>query len=155
MKRIFALLVVLSILCGFTISAYAVLIDRGGGMIYDTDLNVTWLQDANYARTSGYDADGLMTRNETNIWVNNLIYGGYDDWRLPTADPSCEGSNCTGSEMGHLYYTELGNQSGGPLTNTGLFINVQTDREYQSSTPWAPNSQYVMIFSFATGNQCP
>ena len=29
------------------------LIDRGGGLIYDTELNITWLQDANYAFTSG------------------------------------------------------------------------------------------------------
>ena len=33
----------------FTIEAY-----------YDTALNITWLADANYAKTSGYDADGLM-----------------------------------------------------------------------------------------------
>jgi len=37
------------------------LVDRGGGMIHDTVLNITWLQDANYAQTSGYDADGKMT----------------------------------------------------------------------------------------------
>jgi len=28
-------------------------------MIYDSDRDSTWLQDANYARTSGYDSDGL------------------------------------------------------------------------------------------------
>lgn len=28
-------------------SANAALVDRGGGLIYDTILNVTWLQDAN------------------------------------------------------------------------------------------------------------
>lgn len=27
---------------------------------FDTVLNITWLGDANYARTSGYDADGYM-----------------------------------------------------------------------------------------------
>jgi hypothetical protein len=41
--------------------SFGTLIDRGGGLIYDTDLNVTWLADANYAQTSGYDADGFMT----------------------------------------------------------------------------------------------
>ena len=45
--------------------ANAALVDRGGGLIYDTDLNITWLADANYAYTSGYDTqdatDGLMT----------------------------------------------------------------------------------------------
>ena len=28
---------------------------------YDTVLDITWLADANYAQTSGYDADGRMT----------------------------------------------------------------------------------------------
>ena len=49
--------------------AGAALIDRGafndgfGGsvhLIYDTDLNITWLGDANFAQTSGVDADGKM-----------------------------------------------------------------------------------------------
>jgi hypothetical protein len=38
----------------------AELIDRGGGLIYDTVLDIKWLQDANYAQTSGYDDDGRM-----------------------------------------------------------------------------------------------
>jgi hypothetical protein len=29
--------------------------DRGGGLIYDTVLNVTWLQDVNYANNQSYD----------------------------------------------------------------------------------------------------
>lgn len=40
--------------------ASASLIDRGGGLIYDSTKNNTWLQDANYAKTSGFDADGKM-----------------------------------------------------------------------------------------------
>ena len=35
-------------------SANAALIDRGNGLIYDSYLNITWLQDANYSVTSGY-----------------------------------------------------------------------------------------------------
>lgn len=31
----------------FISSAHASLIDRGSGLIYDTDLDVTWLQNAN------------------------------------------------------------------------------------------------------------
>lgn len=45
-------------------SAQASLIDRGGGLIYDSNLNVTWLQDANYAKTSGYHVSGAMTWSE-------------------------------------------------------------------------------------------
>ena len=32
---------------------YAALYDRGEGLIYDDVLDITWLQDANYAMTSG------------------------------------------------------------------------------------------------------
>ena len=103
--------------CAYTLavsmSANAALVDRGGGLIYDTDLNITWLADANYAMASGYDADGRMTWTNAMTWAANLSYGGYIDWRLPTTlqpDPTCQfndaigsyGYNCTGSEMGHL-----------------------------------------------------
>jgi hypothetical protein len=70
-------------------TSQAALIDRGGGLIYDDVLNITWLQDANYAKTSGYNTDGWMTWGEAISWVANLEYYDsvrgvtYDDWRLP------------------------------------------------------------------------
>lgn len=86
MKKTFA---VLTLCAGALISgtAQATLINRGGGLIYDTDLNITWLQDANYAQTSGYDSDGLMRWDDAKVWADQLVYGGYDNWRLPHADP--------------------------------------------------------------------
>jgi hypothetical protein len=60
---------------------------------YDTDLDITWLADANYAKTSGYDADGMMTWADANTWVANLSLTDtvnnitYDNWRLPTVTP--------------------------------------------------------------------
>ena len=55
----------LALVLGFAAAtSHAAFIDIGGGMVYDTDLNITWLQDANYAQTSGFDADGKMTWNE-------------------------------------------------------------------------------------------
>lgn len=47
-------------------AAQAQLFDRGGGLIYDSVQNITWLADANYAKTSGYDDDGRMTWGEAN-----------------------------------------------------------------------------------------
>ena len=64
-------------------TAQAALYDRGGGLIYDDVLNITWLQDANYAKTSGYDSDGRMNWDAAMAWAGQLVYGGYDDWRLP------------------------------------------------------------------------
>ena len=106
----------------FTVSAQAALYDRGNGMIYDDVLGITWLQDANYAQTSGYDADGRMTWAGANTWAANLSYGGFDDWRLASANlmngaspcyatnGSCdEGYNNTTGELGHMFHNNLGN----------------------------------------------
>lgn len=74
-------------------AAQALLIDRGGGLIYDNVLNITWLQDANYAQTSGFNADGRMNWATANAWAAGLSYYDsvrgvtYDDWRLPTLTP--------------------------------------------------------------------
>lgn len=66
----------------------------GGQAINDTDLNVTWLADANYAQTSGYSVNGLMTWSQAQSWVASLNaenggagHLGYNDWRLPTTGP--------------------------------------------------------------------
>jgi hypothetical protein len=85
-----AIVVAVFILTGL---ANAALWDRGGGLIYDDVLNVTWLQNANYAMTSGYDADGGMDWYKATSWAANLSYydsarGKYwDDWRLPQTRP--------------------------------------------------------------------
>lgn len=74
---------ILATLLACTTASQATLIDRGNGMIYDSNQNLTWLQDANYAKTSGHDSDGLMDWDAAMNWADNLVYGGYDDWRLP------------------------------------------------------------------------
>ena len=103
-------------------SSHAALYDRGNGLIYDDVLDITWMQDANYAQTSGFDADGLMYWAYANFWADQLQYGGSDDWRLASAklghignmctafDGSCDtGYNITTSELGHMFYNNLGN----------------------------------------------
>jgi hypothetical protein len=64
-------------------SADAALIDLGNAMIYDTVQDLTWIQDLNYVRTSGADADGRLTYDQAEAWVEGLVFGSYDDWRLP------------------------------------------------------------------------
>jgi len=61
---------------------------------YDTVLDITWLADANYALTSGYDdgdpnssGDDYMVWAEANNWAGGLNLFGYQDWRLPDANP--------------------------------------------------------------------
>lgn len=73
--------------------AQAELFDRGSGLLYDSVLNVTWLEDASYAKTSGYDADGRMTWDELTtpgrrIGDHDSVRNyDYTDWRLPTIGP--------------------------------------------------------------------
>lgn len=156
MRILFTVLVVLTVILGISVSAHAALVDIGGGLIYDDDRDITWLQDANYAQTSDYEADGTMTWATAMTWAEDLVYGGYTDWRLPTAlnsdgtGPDADYSN--GSEMGHLYYTELGNPAGGPLSNTGPFINVQP-HNYWFGTVSESDPFWAWGFQFNDGNQ--
>ena len=122
-------------------SAFAVLQDNDDNtvtQIRNDGSLLMWLQDANYAMTSGYDADGLMTWNDAITWIgilNSSNYLGYDDWRLPDTSPingstfdyssSFDGSTdlsynisapgsayprSTSSDMAYMFYTELGNK---------------------------------------------
>jgi len=83
------------------------LIDRGFGLIYDTERDITWLQDVNYAKTTGRSPDGQLTWLAAMAGVASLNYRGIRGWRLPTAlneDGSgpCVGHNCDRGEIGHL-----------------------------------------------------
>ena len=118
MKKIFTLLFAFVMVFGLTVSVHATLYDRGGGLIYDDVLDITWLQDGNYAMTSGDDADGRMTWSVANSWANSLEYAGYTDWYLPWASTAIGYNITVGNPLGHLYYDELGGGGGeGPFTN--------------------------------------
>ena len=157
------------------------LFDRGNGLIYDDYLDITWLADANYAETSGYAAanatgvehsdpnniqsNGQMGWAAANAWADQLIYEGYDDWRLANTNPfdtNCSenftptgydtryaGYGCIESELGHLYFEDMGLTNGDDMsTNTlGLFTNIQdfvywtgTECEYSLDCAWGFNS---------------
>lgn len=149
----------------FSTPAHTTLLDWGGGLIYDDDIDITWLQDANYAKTSGYDADGKMTWQEAVTWVNNLVYVdpvtgiSYDDWRLPVDPTLCTGSTCLQSEFWHLYNVE--GISLFPPPNTGPFINLSKEPfPLRESTYWTgtsgigfPSNLNAIYFDTYTGNQ--
>jgi hypothetical protein len=136
--RFFIVGLVLVILFRFLSANAELWVDEARGLVYDTDLNITWLQDANYARTSGYDADGRMNWYSATEWASNLTYAGYSDWRLPATPIWCFGYDCTSSEMGHLYFIELGNTSSSipnaPIANTGPFMNMSHTYYWSSGT---------------------
>ncbi len=126
----------------------------GGQAVYDTDRDISWVADANLADTmdfgvTGINANGAMTWVKANEWIgamNTANYLGFNDWRLPSTlvpDSGCtnfdgtpridsRGFDCTGSEMGHLFYDEFGATratsvlSTGDATELAKFTNVQS-----------------------------
>ncbi len=173
MKRILVLTVIMVL--GFSMQAHAALQNLGedslgNRLIYDTDLDVTWY-DYSYYGTANWQAKmdwvGALDVNFSGIH--------YTDWRLPTTvdGPSVlgydgtttAGYNITSSEMGHLYYTELGNApaydaSGNInecglsscMTNTGDFQNLQPVN-YWSSTTYAADPSSAWFFRTLYGSQ--
>lgn len=121
----------------------ALLIDRGHGLLYDVERDLTWLQDTNYAKTIGHSVDGQMTWNDAKRWVAHLNYRGITGWRLPTAlnqDGSgpCIGDNCRESELGHLVFTAFGRPSRGlRLINWQSFSIYWTSTEASASEAFA------------------
>mgnify|MGYP001561573545 CR=1 FL=1 len=175
MKRIFILAVIMAMVLGFSMQAHAGLTNLGtdslgNRLIYDSNLNITW-----YDYTKSYDT----WQNQVN-WASGLsvTFGinTYTDWRLPTTvdgpyvwgydGTTTGGYNITSSEMGHLFYTELGNEghydtSGNLtgcffspycLTNTGDFQNLQPDF-YWSGTEYAANPLSTWVFDTYRGSQ--
>jgi hypothetical protein len=205
----------LALLASLAVSgaAQAHLIDRGGGLIYDDVLDITWLQNANLFKTQ-YHADdttvdqiidavptitdsrgthtvvpddfdtatGLMSWSGAMAWAQWLDYGGYEDWRLPTLNPSdtsCSnyfnpgggfpvqylGTGCTGGELSHLLVADLGNKAfesvldptgdtAEQMANLALFSNVQSDA-YWSGLEYAPGTGFAWLFSTDYGLQVP
>ncbi len=105
------------------------LVNRGGGMIYDDVLNVTWLEDANYLSTqfdaSGGaigDADGFLSWYDAKSWADNLSYEVYTDWRLPRVRP------VNGISFQYFYArndgsTDIGYNIGAPNSNGTYFVS--------------------------------
>ncbi len=157
--------------------AHADLIAADGGQtVYDADANLYWLANANLAATntfgvSGIRSNGRATWNTAQSWItamNTANYLGYNDWRLPTTlqpDPTCRlqsggdsfGINCSGSELGNLFYNELGGVAGSSILTTNnadfaLFNNVQSNA-YWSGTEYAPDPDDAWGFDTHSGSQ--
>ena len=131
---------------------------------YDTTLNITWLADANYARTVGASSNGRMTLNQALYWVNNLNVNGVTGWRIPTmldtgrrgcTAIALSGTDCgfnvqTGSaattvysEMASLFYDTLGN-----LAQVDAAGNAQSGAGLTNSGPF---SNFVENISYWSG----
>lgn len=147
---------------------------------YDTVLDITWLADAGYAQTSGYDADNRMTWDEAQSWIgtlNSSSYLGVNDWRLPqvwdSGSDGCNfsygGTDCgwnadtSTGEMASMFYDTLGNlsvydtegnfpQEGYGLTNSGPFSNMPSFYTW-ADTESAASSAEAWYFHLGLGTQ--
>ena len=92
------------------------------GLIYDSGTSLFWLD-----YTHGVDTWQNQVNWATNLVLTNVLTPGKtiqwtdpnSTWRLPTTVPAVSGYNQTGSEMGHLYYTDLGLTQGNGVTGEG------------------------------------
>lgn len=146
-------------------------------LIYEEDQGIVWLDytDRNAGGwvnamnwVSGLNEPGVLTYTlnpETRVTWRG-------DWRLPeTVDrkrsfgydgQTTAGFNITSSEMGHLYYTSLGNsgyfdvngnvRTGWGLKETGLFTNLYPEH-YWSSTEYSIYDQHAWMFDIGSGAQ--
>lgn len=183
-KKLWAGLVTGLFMVGMSGMAQATLITIGQATYYGGDYNLIWDDDNNgnsvvwldftnfpnnWSAQNGWAAalDSALTYNidaaYTVDWATN-------EWRLPTTvdgpylqgydGTTTAGYNITSSEMGHLYYEELGNLEGGyGLQNTGDFDNL-TEFCYWSGTETAynyiymdPLTDYAWVFDMGLGWQ--
>jgi hypothetical protein len=148
------------------------------GTIYDAALNVNWLANADLAKTNTFgialglnpdptainiNPDGSMNQDTAVAWIaamNAADYLGHNNWRLPISpDLAPQGYYKTGTEMGELFYSELGSQAGSTilLTHNGyepLFQNFQPYYYWSSSQTngkAGTDSDSRESFSFGTG----
>jgi len=148
-----------SIFSLISISPHAALVDNGGGLIYDTVLDITWAQ-----------PDALRTWDDANAWAAGLTLGGATEWRLPyisvaagagpfTGTPvDCSTATelaCRDNELGYMFYQNLSGTLGQSILTSGdpdlaLFPSLQSiyywsGTEFDSSNAW--------LFDFFGGNQ--
>jgi len=133
----------------FTLSANAALIERGYGkiignidheyqLIYDDELDVTWLD-----YTNGYD--DWYNQIE---WAENMevSFDGhkYTAWRLPSAgeNPSIDGG-LDSTELGHLCYDLRENDHTSPRIDP--FLNLEVWDDFWFSTEYG---DHAWLFNF-------
>jgi PEP-CTERM motif len=118
---------------GFAGSASATLLNRGPDLVYDDVLNVTWTRNATLPGSSA------LVWADANTWAANLVFGGFDDWRLPYASVTagagpaftvvdCTDASeraCRDNEMGYMFYHNLGGSHSDDKTGTQTALGGQ------------------------------
>jgi hypothetical protein len=165
---------------GVTGNTSAVLLDRGPDMVYDTVLDITWVRDASLCvtlnncvnRDDTFLTGGMAWDESSVLWANALVFGGFDDWRLPYASVSagagpittltfgfpCTGAGgadevaCRDNEMAYMFYYNLDGNFFDNKTGTQTAVG---DEEltgirpvYWSGTEFGSNDAWNFHFFF-------
>jgi hypothetical protein len=150
------------VMCAYVLAmgtANATLIDRGGGLIYDDVLDITWMQNANYT-------NGVMQFGQAQAFADGLEYYDpvrdkvWDDWRLPAMfvnEIELTGWEIS-SELSYMYYHNLGYTPGYSLDRWAVpeptsdaynpFTNLQYRGYWTELTSWNPNRAWGVHFHF-------
>ena len=134
------------------------IIAANGGVIndtpnpYDVYTGIYNLSSADFNTTTG-----AMTWFGAQAWANNLTLGGVTGWSLPSTPVKATGYNVTSSQMGDLFYNQLGVSDGYSIAtstnpNYSLFTNVQS-YVYWSGSEYAPVPGYAWSFGTNYGYQ--
>ncbi len=153
MKKILVFIFVLTAVLTFSLQAHADLELLGQGtstygtynLIYDDHFDITWYD---YSYGVGPFNSVVTFADTLSVTADSIAYV---DWRLPSTLTPCWDADCTDSEMGHLYYTDLGNTAGnGGFTNQGDFQSLQL-HTYWSGTYRTETEGWN--FNFQNGEQ--
>lgn len=126
-------------------AADASLVDRGNGLVYDTDLGITWLN----------SSQSLLTYSQAMVWIDSLNsaeYAGYSNWRLPRTPGT--GTYSYEGELGKLYLTGRPyNWWGQPNSvNNGPLSSINEDNYYWYGND-EPGGWLAWNFIFFDGRQ--
>jgi hypothetical protein len=139
-------------------SAYGDSLNIETAIVHDSEQHLDWL-------VAPQSSGKKMTWKAANAWAENLSYGGYTDWHLPSTPDGTWGYdsngnlskyNVTVSDLGHLYYTILQLAANEGLgSNNGFFTNLQAGYYWMAplSKTRDANGPMAWIFDFGHGTQ--
>jgi hypothetical protein len=151
------------VLCGCFLSAgaaNATLIDRGGGLIYDDVLDITWMQNANYANNV-IQFGAAQTLADSLEYYDSVRDVVWSDWRLPalfSGDTNLTAWEVS-SELSYMYYVNLGYEPGYSLDRwtvpepTSDAYNPFTDMQYRAywlgdTSSWSESHVWTVHYHF-------
>lgn len=106
-----------ALLCAAPPPAEAALVDRGGGLVYDSQADLTWL-------AAPALLPGPMNWLDAATFASDFVHAGHAGWLLPDTpffDSGCAagvGLGCVDSDMGRLFHQQLGGHPGESVFDT-------------------------------------